>query len=128
MTIDLKYDKHKRILVVTGIGEITAQEIASTFDKIGGSPEYPPNADRIWDLRKADLTSLDEKSLLKIIQLAKQYPEFANYSMALIASTDLSYGVSRMYELLSEGELPRNIMVFREYSEGEKWILQERTP
>ena len=65
--------------------------------------------------------------LRSIIELREQHPERANFRLALIAPDDLSYGMLRMYEMLSEWKLSRNLMVFRDYSAGEQWILQNRT-
>jgi hypothetical protein len=64
--------------------------------------------------------------LNNVISLRKKYPERGNARAAFVADSDLSYGVSRMYEVLSSFELPQNILAFREFSDAEKWILEEK--
>ena len=127
MPIELEYDKIKSILRVTVIGEIIPHDIASAIEKITSSSEWAPNVDSLWDMRKTDFKSADEELWQRIIEILQRYPDRANYNIALIANSDLSYGMIRMYEILSEGRLPRKSMVFMDYSEGEKWILQNRS-
>jgi hypothetical protein len=127
MPIKLEYDQNKKILIVAVIGQVTLQEIASALEKIVSSGEYPLNVDALWDLRQADFKSADANLLRSIVELREQHPERANFRLALIAPDDLSYGMMRMYEMLSEWKLSRNLMVFRNYAAGEQWILQNRT-
>ena len=107
MPIELKYDQNKKILLVTVIGQITLDEIASAFQKITSSDQFSPNVDALWDMRQSDFTAADESLWREIIEIRKQYPERSNYSSAIIASDKFAYGMIRMYEMISEGDLPR---------------------
>lgn len=127
MPIEQKYDHNKKILFVTVIGQITPDEFASAFQKIVSSNQYPPNVDALWDMQQADFKEINEGMFREIIKIRKQYPERSNYSLAIIATDDLAYGMARMYGLLSGLQLSRKYMVFKDPSEGEQWILQNRT-
>ena len=126
MPIELKYDQTKKILLVTVIGQITLDEITSAFQKITSSSQFAPNVDALWDMRQANFTDTNERLWREIIEVRKQYPERKNYRSAVIATDKFAYGMTRMYELISEGDLPRKLMVFKDFSEGEQWILQNR--
>jgi hypothetical protein len=42
--------------------------------------------------------------------------------VALVVSGDLEYGLARMYDLLSEYQIDRELMVFKDYDEALRWI------
>jgi len=59
-----------------------------------------------------------------LISLRRQHPERGAARMALIVSDDYGFGTARMYETLSS-DLPQELRVFRDYKEGEDWLLSE---
>jgi len=124
MSISLAYNPQNKILYVTVVGPFSFDEYVSSIQKILHTTEYPPNVSALWDLRKADLETADQDFLNKIIQTRKQHPERVNANTAIIAATDLEYGVSRMFETLAEIDtFSQKLKVFRDYAEGEKWLL-----
>ncbi|MDJ0654937.1 MAG: hypothetical protein QNJ40_12320 [Xanthomonadales bacterium] len=44
--------------------------------------------------------------------------------VATLAPTDLSYGMSRIYEQSTKGELPEKLRVFRTRTDALEWLLQ----
>jgi hypothetical protein len=98
--------------------------------KIVSSDDHPPNVLTLWDARsvriKLDAESVQAKGgetqvFLAMIEMRKRYPERGNTKLAIVVPSDFSFGMSRMYEMLSD-HLPQTIMVFREYSEAERWL------
>ncbi len=126
MAIKLKYDQHSKILKVTVVGDLDLHEIASAFDEITSSEGYPSNVDTLWDMRKANLDSTNAEFWQSLIGMRQQrYPKRKNFRLALVASSDFSFGMLRMYEMLSEPHLPRELMVFRDLPAAEQWILDK---
>ena len=107
--------------------ELIPEEIDSLFTAIKSSKEYPVDVEALWDLRKADFRTVDEDLFKRIIAIRMRYPERSGMRAAFIASDELSYGMSRMYEILSSFEIKRHIQVFRDYEEGERWLLENRS-
>jgi len=126
MTIDLKYDTKKGFLQITITGQLIPDELNSLFSQIKESNEYPVDTDALWDLRGTDFQATDEELFQRIIAIRKRYPERSNMKAAFITANDLSYGMTRMYEILSGFEIERTIKVFRDYVEGEQWLLKNR--
>ena len=56
-----------------------------------------------------------------MIEMRKRYPERGNAKLAIVVHSDFSFGMSRMYEMLSD-RLPQSIMVFRDYAKAEQWL------
>ena len=126
MAIGFKYDSEKKVLYITLEGEVLLKELDQLYRDIVTSTEFPPDIRSVWDLRKADLSLIDLNFIEKIFYVRKKYPERSNAKAAFVADSDLSYGVSRMYEVLSSFEFPQQIQPFREFSKAEEWILTEK--
>lgn len=126
MPINFNYDKDKDVLLITLEGEVSVKDVANLYGEIVTASEFPPDIRSIWDLRKLDFDSIDTNFIDRIFSVRKKYPERGNASAAFIADSDLSFGVARMYEVLSSFELPQNIKTFRDYRTAEEWILKEK--
>lgn len=124
MAIEIQYDSQLKILRVKVVGTLIPDEIASVFQQIIRSKEYPVNVDAIWDLREVNFTFVDEKLLRSIVDKRMQYKERKNIRAAFIVSTDFAFGVMRMYEALSVSQLNRELKIFKNYAEGEQWLLE----
>ncbi len=122
MPVELYYDKKKDALFGIMRGLITIEENENALNTIMKSDQYPPDIRTLWDVREQDFTNIDADFEMRLIELRKKYPERGNARMALVVSTDLGFGMSRMYQNLS-ANLPQNIMVFRDYADAEKWLL-----
>lgn len=128
MAIDVQYDQRRGFLKITVTGEIVPEELNAVFSSIRESKEYPVNIEALWDLRQADFETVDEALLKRIIAIRSRYQDRSDMKAAFITSDELSYGVSRMYEVLSGFEIKRNIRIFMSYAEGERWLLENRSP
>lgn len=133
MPLELRYDKEKGILYVTVDGNVRVDEFDTVMKEIVSADDHPPNVPTLWDVRSAqvklDMQSAQsqgkEKQFLSaMIEMRKQYPERGNAKLAIVVPGDLAFGLSRMYEILSN-HLPQAIMVFRDYSEAERWLCGE---
>ena len=127
MPIKLKYDTENRILLVTVTERFVVDEIASAFDQIATSSEYPPNVDAIWEFQEVDFRPTNQEIVLKIISLSKKHPQRAGCKVAWIAPKgSVAFGMLRMYQSFAESNLPLQFKIFQDYSESEQWILQSR--
>ena len=125
MPIEIRYDQHRRMLSIAILGTSDFDEYASTLETITSSNDYPPNVRTLWDLRKADFSFVNFTSVKKIVGIRERFKNRDNCKVALVASSNLQYGLCRMFQMLLDGRLPHELAVFREYDEGEKWLLEE---
>ena len=87
-----------------------------------------PTSHLIWDFSEASLTgttsSFIEKLSSFVGRLAKRSSRKGK--TAVIATGDLEYGFSRMFQMRSESkDFPFEICVFKTLEEAKKWILSE---
>jgi len=125
MQVEHHYDKEKNVLIGIVEGKISFEAFNDIMRKIVTSTEFPPDCNTIWDLRKADLSSIDSKFIEILISIRKKYPERGKAKIAFIVDSDLSFGLTRMYEMISN-QLPQVINVFRDYKEAEEWLIKEK--
>ena len=125
MSFDIQYDQDRKILIIRSFEVFTYEDFSSAMETIVASSDYPTCANAIWDFREADLSSVDADFWGRIIDRRRAFPQRDNCYTAMIVSDDLQYGLIRMLQLLSEGKLPQRLMVFRDYEEGERWLLEK---
>jgi hypothetical protein len=130
MPLELRYDGEKRILCVTVDGNVRVDEFDVVMKQIVSSNDYPPNVPTLWDVRsvhvKLDAESVraqggEKQFLLAMIEMRKRYPERGDAKLAILVPNDFTFGMSRMYEILSD-RLPQSIMVFRDHAKAEQWL------
>ncbi len=126
MSFDIRFDRKKKILIVTVGDTFTVEEFQTAMEEITRSTQYAPDIDALWDLRAMDFEKIDASYLQRIIQIRKQYPERKTARLAHIVSGDFAFGMMRMYQIysdLAQNHLKQKVGVFKSISEGEEWLL-----
>lgn len=122
MPIYIKYDKEKNILYGSIEGRYVIKEIRQVVKDITESEEFSPDVRTLWDMRKVDFAETDPLLITEAVTIRNESPERRKAKLAFIVDSELGFGMMRMYELLSDASL-ENVMVFKDYSEGESWLL-----
>jgi len=79
----------------------------------------------VWDTRGCiPDRRLNSESIARIVDYIKELHAPGQYHQksALIVDSELAYGVSRIYQTLTE-ELPFETQIFRDNQEAQAWIL-----
>ena len=124
MSIEINYDPNRNMLNIAISGTSDFEEYTSALETITNSCDYPPNVRTLWDLRKADLSFANFTSIKKVVGIRTRYKQRDNCRVALVASSNLQYGLCRMFQMLLEDKLPHELAVFRNFNEGEQWLLE----
>ncbi len=125
MKTNLTYNKEINVLYITVEGSFSLAEYEEIISSIVSSSDYPSDVNTLWDLNKLDFKPITSDTEHRVISIREKYPERSKARVALFASSDASFGMSRMYETLSS-EMPQLIQVFRELSDAEKWLKDEK--
>jgi hypothetical protein len=126
MSFDIRFDREKKILIVTVGDTFTVEEFQAAMEEITRSKQYPPDTDALWDLRALDFAKIDAGYLQGILKIRKQYPERNTARLAHIVKGAFAFGMMRMYQIYSDLDqyrLNQKVGVFKSISEGEKWLL-----
>ena len=125
MPIEVQYTEDNIGVVFSAVGKVTGKEIINTQNSIYRTKKFANL--RYWIVDRSRCTeyevSADEVDQIAAMDnaAAKQNPKLL---MALVAETDLQFGVSRMYEALVD-ENGFKTMSFRDRESAEMWIKCE---
>ena len=125
MSVGIKYDQSRKLLNISLSGTPDFDDISSALEIITNSGEYPPDTKAVWDIRKADFLHANFTFVSELVKIRSRFKKRSNCRSALIVSSNVQYGLSRMFETLSEGKIPHQLKVFRDYEEGEKWLVEQ---
>ena len=124
MSVKIEYNNEKKALYVTLNGQVSIEEFSKTIIEVAENKNFSPDIRTLVDIRELDFSEINADFLKELISLEKKNTKRINTKVAYIANTDISFGMSRMYQTLSD-ELPKTSIIFRDYSEGERWLLNE---
>jgi hypothetical protein len=118
--IETAIKKDADLTIHKATGKISSTELIAAINKY-----YSGVTTRLilWDFTEADLGSIKSSELEEIIVLTKKYANLRpNGKTAMAASSDLGFGMGRMFELQEEFVKP-NIVLHRSFRDREKALL-----
>ena len=123
MTTQLDYDAEDNLMLQSLHGLCSISNLAEVFDKMD---EFPvrPGLKILTDICDADLKEANYDS---VSFLEKKLDEFLDKYLpvkkAIVAESDLEFGIARMYGLMSEKD-GFEVNVFRKKSEALEWLKE----
>lgn len=121
MAHSIKFFDELGLVVFQFWGDLSYDEIQSFFDEAVKLPGFRPNLKAIADCRKAT-TRMTGKEIQKLASYAqKTDPLWGDSKWAILASSDLVYGLSRMYSALTT-DYDVQTHVFRTVDEAKDWL------
>lgn len=126
MAVNTEIDETKNLIIHYFSEKVSLPTLTTTIENTLADPKYRLGMDAIWiceDGTEIDMTSEDTQ---KISELARQSfdKEGISYKLALVASDDLAYGMTRVYEGWSN-DRDIKINTFRKLDEAFVWIEEE---
>ena len=105
---------------------VTADFIIQVLRELYSMEAYQNDkAAGLWDFRGC-ITDIKYDSMMKIKRfIDNNYdPDWSHSITAFVVDHDLLYGLSRMYEIISE-DLPTTVSIFKNIDEAQDWIREE---
>lgn len=121
-SVGKQIDRERNLTTYQVSGRVSAGEYARNiqeFYAIG-----PITKHVMWDLTRAELEHLREEDVRSIGETPRKFSEERNGGRtAIVAPTDLAFGLARMYEFISDpSEVLIEIQVFRSVEEATQWL------
>jgi len=126
MPITSRIDQTAGVIVCTVKGEPSIEHFGGAVDEYLRHPNFKPGMNALWDLRTAVLENFSpNKSMSRVAQAFGRIRDErgSGYKLALVATSDLEFGLSRQYEALMD-RLPFTVQVFRDYDEAWRWVAE----
>jgi len=123
----IQVESESDLTVFTVVGEVTASDARNAIQKF-----YEGNVtlNVLWDLTKSDVSKLSADDVHSIAHTPRKYAEMRKGGKtAIVAPTDIAFGLTRMYEFMTEIQnYSFNTQAFRTTQEAYRWLLEEDSP
>lgn len=124
MPIEYHIDPEHDLLVSVASGDLQDEDLMDYSRRLLADEKTRRPRDELVDLRGIDSTDgITTDGVRRLAELWRsQYERLEGCRLALLAESDIGYGLARMYEMLRD-DGPDQIRVFREQDEAEAWLL-----
>lgn len=111
------------LAVVVHAGKVPDNEFLSFYKSFFGSGAFKAPMNILVDLRETNSTARSPEALLRFAEFVQAKPSgiTASTKVAVVAPKDLSFGLARMYETLSNS-VQWNFVVFRAMDAALAWL------
>jgi hypothetical protein len=122
MAFAYTYDPEENLLAVKFWGEISHEEELEAVRRALGDPRLKSDFKAIADRRLASFASSTDQLRAHLELVAECVAPLGRPRVANVVSTDLDYGMVRMFELLAEFKIDHFFSGFRSIDEACAWI------
>jgi hypothetical protein len=115
-----KIDKERKLVLTTGSGFLTKQEVFTLQNQMLNDPDFDPSFSQLADY--AQLTRTDIR--IADLRVIAQRDVFSIHSRrAIIVKGNAAFGLAKIFELYRELAGARGIRVFRNIDEALDWLF-----
>jgi hypothetical protein len=115
-----KIDKERRLVLSSGAGQLTKEDILGHMDRLSKDPDFQPEFCQLADFRQIDNVAFGPE---EVRQFAERNIYAPGARRAILVKDDLQFGLARMFEIYRELNGENGIRVFRELDEAMDWIV-----
>ena len=122
MPVTYKISPELNVAYMKAWGNVSVDEILTAGVKMFTDTQWENGLNILIDYRDTQEFAIKAEDVKKVVQQDRQNePLFDKSKCAIVANTDLIFGISRMWEILSEDiNIPR--MVFRDINDARIWL------
>ena len=123
MAVESYVKPELNLAVFVHTGNVPDDEFLSFYESFFQGDTFKPPMNLLVDLRETSSVSRSPDALLRFAQFAeaKLSDNENNIRVAVVAPKDLSFGLARMYEILSDS-VHWNFVVFRAMDAALAWL------
>jgi len=120
--IDIHRDVERDLTVFTAEGVLLADDVLQAVQSFYDG-ELTLNV--LWDISGADVSSIQWPDIEKIVQISVAHGDTrVGGKTAVVATEDITFGLSRVYEMIKEPEhLPFQTRVFRSLEDAKACLF-----
>ncbi len=103
-------------------GNLSNEDILESLMHFVSNPYYNPAYDELWDLTAVESTTVSQEGLRRVADFERtERPLGGANRRAVVAPSDLLFGLARMYEMIAE-DVSIDIRVFRDTGPACRWL------
>ena len=125
--ISFSTDRSTGVRAALYTGVVDDPEMLQAYGALLAEPDYDPALDDLVDLRGVSRFEVSTEGLRRIISMYTPVDRLGlPTALAIVAASDLTYGMSRMYEMMRGDDVPEEIRVFHSHDEAMRWLAGRR--
>lgn len=115
-------DKGNYVKVVSS-GHLDVEGVVDVLNAVLSCDVWRPGMGLLADYTNSSTIDLNSEKISQISYLVKEHNEnLGSGKMAIVMSSDLDYGYARMFQLLTEDYIDKEVNVYRDRDSAIKWI------
>lgn len=123
MPIAFHFKPEAKLIICVHTGKVPDEEFLIRYKSLFEGDMFAPTMNLLIDLRQTDSSQRSPEGLRRFAEFAKS--KFAGAGtrpkIAVVAPTDLSFGLARMYEVFADS-IPWDFVVFRAVDTALAWL------
>lgn len=121
--ITFALDPANRVRTAQYTGIVDDTQLLQAYAALLADPDYDATVNDLVDLRGVARLEVSAEALRQLISMYTPVDQLGvRTRLAVVAGSDLTFGMSRMYELLRGDGTPEEIRVFRSYDDAVAWL------
>ena len=123
MSIESYVRPEGNVAIFVHTGRVADDEFLTCYKSFFEGDAFKPPMNILVDLRETNSSSRSPEALLRFAEFVRAKPadSTASIKVAVVAPKDLSFGLARMYEILSDS-VHWNFVVFRAMDAALAWL------
>jgi len=118
-------DRDAGVRVAAFCGVVTDADLMEAYESLLGDPHYDPTLHDLLDMSGVERLEISADAIRELIKRYARVDELGiRTKLAIVAPSDVAFGVGRMYEMLRGDDVPEEIRVFRESSQAGRWLSE----
>lgn len=117
-----KIDKERRIVMSTGSGKLTKDDLMGHQDRLLKDPDFDPSFSQLYDFTNATEAAFQTSD---IETFAKRDVYSPSSRRAIVVAKDEHYGLARMFQTYREFAGEHGIRVFWNLDDALDWIFSK---
>jgi hypothetical protein len=122
--IAFHYDRDLDARVATFSQTIDDAELLTAYERLLSSDDYDPALNDLLDMQGIESFDVSGDAIRELVRAFSRI-NARDSRLAIVASSDLVYGMARMYEQL-RSDASEEIRVFREMEPARSWLGQAK--
>jgi hypothetical protein len=124
MPLNTVFDKKIRLIIRTVTGELTFEEIKSSYEALLSHPDFQKDMHVIWDVRDADPSRFEREDIIRIARYFESKLKYrGDYKAAVVVSRDLESDLTKVYQVAA-ADFSTKIGIFRSLEAAKRWIME----
>ena len=119
MPCEFLIDTNRRLVISRGTGTFRYADFVQHFKKLGKDPRFQPRFDHIVDCRKFERF---EVTTTEVYNIGSQSLFAAKSRRAFVVSSELHFGLGRMFATFRQVASGQETTVFREMGDAIAWL------